>query len=106
MKRIYIAGPYSAKTAREVQANVNKAIETACMLIIEGWNPYIPHLSHYIWLHPWGEFSWNKWLELDLEWLRLCDALFYLGPSRGADMEKRVAASMGMPIYTSLEELP
>jgi len=68
--------------------------------------PYIPHLTHYVWLHPDGDFAWGTWLALDSEWLRLCDALFFIGSSPGADMELVEARRIGLDIYTDLNDVP
>ena len=106
MKRIYVAGPYSASDARKVRQNVDKAIEVGCALIRKGWAPFIPHLSHYIWMHPDGDFSYETWTEMDMEWVRVCPALYYISPSPGADAEFLEARKLGHPIYRSLEDVP
>jgi len=106
MKRIYVAGPYTAEDARKVRQNVDRAIKIGCALIRKGWAPFIPHLTHYIWMHPDGDFPYEKWIELDLEWLRVCHAFFYIAPSPGADAELVEAAKLGHPIYRSLDEVP
>jgi len=108
MKRIYVAGPYSiGNTPRNVQLNVNKAISIGCHLIRKGWSPFIPHLTHYIWLHPDGDFDYDKWLELDFSWLEVCEALFRIrGDSPGANEEEALAKELGIPIFYDLDEVP
>lgn len=112
--KVYVAGPYTAPTAREVQANVNRALEVACALMRKGHSVYIPHLSHYVWLHPDGDFSYEYWLQQSLVWLDECDALFFIGPSPGSDQERAYMESgwwhrvyVGpRKVYTSLDEVP
>jgi len=104
--RIYVAGPYSNDSARVVQANVNEAIRVGCALIKKGHNPYIPHLTHYVWLHPDGDFPKSKWYELDNGWLLLCDALFYISSSHGADAELELAKKCDVKIFYDLDEVP
>ena len=106
MKKIYVAGPYSASDARKVQANVNEAIRIGCELIKKGYAPFIPHLSHYIWIHPDGDFGYEVWTNLDFVWLDHCDAFFYMESSNGADKELEYAKKMGIPIYYSLSSVP
>jgi len=106
MKRIYVAGPYTAPNPRLTQLNVNRAIEIGCALIRKGWTPFIPHLTHYIWLHPKGDFDWEVWMELDKVWLEVCDALFFIAPSRGANIELELAKKLGLKIYYKLEDVP
>ena len=106
MRRIYVAGPYSASDARKVRQNVDKAIEVGCALIRKGWAPFIPHLTHYIWMHPDGDFSYETWTEIDMEWVRTSQALYYISQSPGADKELEEALKLGHPVYRSLEEVP
>ena len=105
--RIYVAGPYSAPTAREVQANVNEAIRVACALMRKGHSVYIPHLSHYVWLHPEGNFPYEHWVAQDYVWLDECDALYFIASSPGADKERAyMEKGWRRPVYTSLEDVP
>ena len=106
MKRIYIAGPYTAPDARLTRQNTDKAIEIGCELISKGWAPFIPHLSHYIWMHPKGDFDYEVWTALDMEWLEVCDAFYYISSSKGADAELKYAKQLGIPIYYSLSDVP
>ena len=99
MKRIYVAGPYSADNPRRTQLNVNEAISVGCELLKKGYAPFIPHLCHYIWLHPAGNFEYETWTNV-------CDALFFIGESPGANNELKIAKEMGLTIYMKLEEVP
>lgn len=100
--RVYIAGPYAKG---DVAVNVRNAIGTADLVLDLGHIPYVPHLIHF-WhlLHPHPH---HVWLALDRKWLLLCDAVFRLpGKSIGADMEVKLAKSLGLPIYYNLDEVP
>ena len=103
--KIYVAGPYSANNPHNIQLNVDRAIDIGCELIKRGHNPFIPHLTHYVWLRPEGDFSYDKWCELDVEWLKLCDALYFIGSSNGANAELELAKKLGLKIFYSLEEV-
>ena len=103
--KVYIAGPYSNTSARQTQINVNKAIEIGCEIIKKGHNPYIPHLTHYVWLNPNGDFPYEKWCELDDEWLKSCDGLFFIGHSNGATRELELAQKLNLKIFYNLEEI-
>ncbi len=106
MKRIYVAGPYSADNPRSTQLNVNKAISVGCELIKKGYAPFIPHLCYYICLHPAGNFEYETWTKYGSVWLRQCEAFFYIGQSPGADEEYKEAIEMGIPIYTDIKDVP
>lgn len=100
--KIYIAGPY---TKGDVAVNVRKAMEIAEQLVKMGHTPYIPHLTHFwhlVFPHPVG-----FWYDYDNQWLPLCDALYRIeGASSGADAEVNDMATLGRPIYHSLNEVP
>ena len=104
--RIYVAGPYTADDARKVQMNVDIAIEDGCKLMRKGWTPFIPHLSHYIWMHPDGDFDYKTWTAMDFEWLQFCDALYVIAPSPGALAEVDYAKKHNIPVYDDIDDIP
>lgn len=107
--KIYIAGPYSADTWEGKQINTDKAVWAGVQVILKGHNPYIPHLTHYpdkIAFDNNIEISWEKWMELDDEWLNLCDALLFLSPSKGANLELKKAKQLGKIIFYNIESIP
>lgn len=104
--RIYVAGPYTASHSRDIQKNVNKAIDIGIELVRKGHYPYIPHLTHYIDIRPHCDLDWKDYMRLDDKWLEACDALYYISSSKGADIELLAAKKRGLKIYTSLEDVP
>lgn len=108
-QKVYIAGPYTAPDPATRQENVDAAVEVAVRLLKRGHFPFIPHLTHYV--DEWTKgtefvLEWEDYIAWDLVWLHECDALFYLGPSRGSDLERSVAERLGKPIYCSLLDVP
>ena len=98
---VYIAGPY---TKGDVAVNVKNALKTATMLLGNGFIPYVPHLTHF-W-HLVFPLAYDKWLEYDNEFLRLCDFLLRIpGESNGADKEEDFAKSLNIPVCYNLTEL-
>ncbi len=101
MKRIYIAGPY---TKGDVAINVRNAIEAANSLADAGFAPFIPHMSHF-W-HMLFPRLYEFWLDLDNQFLPVCDALLRLpGESSGSDKEVALARSLNIPVHFSTDEL-
>jgi len=106
--RIFVAGPYSG-TVEEAHTNVRAAMAEATELMHRGHEPFVPHLSHYWHLQMVDEgapCSYERWMRWTCAWLRQCEALFFLGSSPGADRERALAEELGLPIYTSLKEVP
>ena len=110
--KIYIAGPYTPMNSNLHDAawvankNVKKAIMAGIQIIRKGHSPFIPHLTHFIHLETDEPLPKEFYYEYDIEWLKLCDALLYLAPSNGADIELNIAKNMNLIIYKNIEEIP
>ena len=100
--RVYVAMPY---TQGDPQANTDAAIDAAEEVARLGHTPYCPHLTHYWELRHHHEYQF--WLDYDLKWLDLCDAILRLpGTSAGADAEVEYALVRKKPVFYSLKEIP
>ena len=99
--RIYVAGPISAETHTKMALNVFQACLVAKEIIKKGHFPFIPHLFWFLGL----DRSWQWWMDFDDVWLRQCEALYYIGPSPGADIELAKAKERGMKTFFSLDQL-
>jgi hypothetical protein len=107
--KIYIAGPYSADCAKCIHANVISAIDAGIELWKKGHNPYIPHLTHFVDQRAKitnTPMAWNDYIEWDKVWLETCDALLFLGSSKGANLELDLAKKMGKRIFFSINSVP
>lgn len=99
--RIYIAGPYSRPDPIQ---NTHRAIVYANKLWDAGYVPFIPHLTAF-W-HLVTPRPYEQWLEVDLEWLHACDAVYrFPGESSGADAEVAAARRANIPVFLDLESL-
>jgi hypothetical protein len=91
--RVYVAGPISS----DVFEGVHRGFAAGKKLFEDGLAPFIPHADAFWFL---GEGNWNAYLEYDLEYVSVCDAVYRLaGPSKGADLEVDIAIQLGIPIY-------
>lgn len=111
--RIYVAGRYGARDGlklEELEANVQRAIEHAKVIIKKGHNVFIPHLFHYVDTINGEKFlPEGKWIELSIDWLKVCDAIYMLpnwGESKGACEEHAVALVSNMLVFYDLKEVP
>lgn len=113
-ERIYIAGPYAPRdcslhaASQMAQRNVDAAIKAANQCIDYGHFVFVPHLSHYIHIHPSTLRDYGSWwYEEDNTFLdHWATSLLYLGPSPGADAELERAKALGLTIYHSTTEVP
>lgn len=101
MIRVYIASPY---TKGDVAVNVRTQLEMANKLMDFGFAPFAPLYSHF--QHMAFPRPYEDWIKIDLEWVKVCDAVLRLpGESKGADGEVEFAEQLEIPIFYSLEEL-
>lgn len=92
--RVYIAGPYRSNPIR----GTANAIEAGDDLAHLGVIPFVPHLT-IVW-DAWRPNPERFYLDLDMEWLEVCDALYRLpGQSSGADAEVRRMLDLGRPVF-------
>jgi nucleoside 2-deoxyribosyltransferase len=100
-KRVYIASPYTLGDQLE---NVNVQMDMYSELLDLGFLPFAPLYSHYV--HERHPKSYDAWMEVDYEWINVCDCLLRLpGESGGADLEVKHAESKGIPVFYSVEDL-
>lgn len=93
--RVYVAGPISL----DAFEGVHRGIAMGRRMYLDGLAPYIPHFDAYFLLQD-HEASWNAYLEWDLEYVAIADALYRLeGKSKGADLEVAHARAMRVPIF-------
>ena len=96
--KIYVAAPYTS----DPEGNTQRAIEYGLKLIREGHSPFIPHLTHFVGLMADEQkmpVSYDRWIELDNDWLIHCEELHRLsGDSPGSDAEVILAESLGIPV--------
>lgn len=99
--KVFISSPY---TLGDVAVNVKTQLDTADELMNHGFIPFVPLYSHFQhMIHP---RPYQDWLQLDLEWLSVCDCLLRLpGESSGADKEVKEANRLGIAVFHSINEL-
>lgn len=104
---IGIAGPYSAPTEEQRQKNLDAMNEAAARVLekghipIIGMNAALPIVSITN-----IEDKYKATMDISLAVIDKCDAILMIGESPGADKERDLVKSKGLPVYYSLEEIP
>ena len=113
---ILIAGPYRSGTGDDparMQANLSRLEEMSWPIFQKG---HVPMIGEWVALPIWSEAG-GKTVGDQLydevlhptahRLLQHCDAVLRLpGASAGADNDVKIARQRGIPVYTSLDEIP
>ena len=101
-RRIYISGPLTS--SGNVTENLDRAMAAARGAIDAGFAPFCPHLTYHV--DPGGEYPHGLWMEIELPWVTVADALLRLpGESLGADLEVQRAEEIGIPVFKTIADL-
>lgn len=99
MKVIYVAGPFRAPTAWEIEQNIRRAEEVGLEVIRLGAFVIIPH-ANTRYFH--GSAPDQFFLDGTMELLRRCDAVVLIPGwerSEGSKGEKAEAERLGRPVF-------
>ena len=103
---IGVAGPYSADTSEQRQKNLD-AINTAAARLLElghipivGVNAALPIVEKTNIAD-----KYKAIMDISLTVIDKCDALLLIAESRGANMERDLVLSKGLPVYRSIKEI-
>ena len=110
MKRVYVAGPYSADNIIDVFENMRKGMRVGVEVFLAGYAPWVPwHDFHHQLMFQDGEsLSVDDYYEMSMAWLVVSDAVLVLPGwvnSKGTVAEMHKAVNLGIPIYFSLADL-
>ncbi len=107
MKRIYIAGPYSADNIMGVFSNMRKGIDLSIEVLMAGYAPFCPWLDYQFAIR--AELPLGSFYDYSMAWLQVSDAVLVqpegADKSEGTARELARAECLGIPIFYSLEQL-
>lgn len=104
---IGVAGPYSADNEEQRQQNLDAMNHAAARLLkmghipIIGMNAALPVLAK-------ANIAdrYKATMDISLAVINACEALLLLKESPGANKERDLVASKGLPVYYSIDEIP
>src|SRR4051812_23871364 len=106
MNVIYIAGPFRAENAWEIEQNIRRAEELALACWRAGFAVICPHTNTRFFQ---GAAPDEVWLEGYIELLKRCDAVLVVLPnwdnSEGTQVEIKTAKESNIPVFYSFTEL-
>lgn len=109
---IYVAGPYTPTRARpgtlawkrERLGNIEQARNIGKEILHLGYLPVVPHTLFSEW-ESIGSFDEEVIIEAEKALVHRCEGFYYIASSKGTDAEKKLAESLGIPVFTSMDSL-
>jgi len=109
MKRIYIAGPYSADNVMDVLKNIREGIKISTEVFKLGYSPFSPWLDfHFVLMDIGNELKLEDFYRYSIDWLAVSDAILMTGDwqnSKGSAKEWEYAKKNNIPVFYSIGEL-
>jgi hypothetical protein len=104
---VYVAGPFTAKSRAGVEANILKASLFGIKVAVAGFCPLVPHSNT---AHPVYESiqPYTFWIRATTALLRVSHAVLLVPgweESSGACGEVEIALLLGIPVFTSVQDL-
>lgn len=104
---IGVAGPYSASTEEQRQHNLDAMNQAAARLLEKGHIPLIgvnaalPVVRQSNVADPYTAI-----MDISLALINTCEGLLLLAESPGANRERDLILSKGLPVFYSVDEIP
>lgn len=103
--KIYVASPLNAPDAAGYLQNVSKMIKIANQIRKKGHAVYIPAFDLLLGIVD-GEMTRDEFLDFNLSWVEVCDALYFGGESKGTLIELCRAENLHKRIFYSIKDIP
>lgn len=110
MKKVYIAGPYSADTIIGGLENIRRGTRMAAKLLQHGMAVFCPWLDHQIFLQlrEGEKITLERIQQHSVAWLKASDAVLVMKGhelSKGTQAELAVACAENIPVFFSYLDL-
>jgi hypothetical protein len=104
---IGVAGPYSAPTEEQRQKNLDAMNIAAARILEMGHIPIIGmNAALLVLLHAKIDDVYKAAMDISLAVIDKCEALLLLAESPGANKERDLVLSKGLPVFYRLEDVP
>lgn len=109
MKRIYVAGPYSADNVIDVLKNIGRGHQVCAELFAMGYAPFCPwHDKSFVTDNPDHDFTVEQFYQYSMAWLEVSDGILLIGDwqkSKGTLAEVKRAKEIGLPVFYHIEQI-
>uniref|UniRef100_A0A6M3JTX8 DUF7768 domain-containing protein n=1 Tax=viral metagenome TaxID=1070528 RepID=A0A6M3JTX8_9ZZZZ len=110
MKRVYVAGPYSADNVLDVLNNIRDGQRAGLEVLLAGFAPFVPWLDFHfqLMLRDGEKLSVQDYYDYSMAWLEASDAVYVYrlrSDSKGVRVEIERALELAIPVYYSFSDL-
>lgn len=110
MKRIYVAGAYSADNLTNMLQNMKKGMRTALDVLMAGFAPYTPWFDYQFTLisKPNEIITQDRYREYGIAWLEASDGVLLVPgweKSEGTKAEIKRAEELNIPVFHNLRDV-
>jgi len=109
MKRVYVAGPYSADNVLEVLQNIGRGEAVALEVFKAGFAPFTPWHDKTFCISAYDvDFSVEQFYNYSIAWLEVSDAVLLVEgweTSKGTLAEIEIAKNNDIPVFFNLNDL-
>ena len=109
MKKIYVAGDYSADNIIEGLQNIGKGRMESVKLFRRGFAPFCPWWDASFCIDlPYADFDKDMFYNASMAWMEASDAVYVIsgvGKGGGVDKEIARAAKLGIPVFYNMDDL-
>jgi hypothetical protein len=110
MKRVYVAGAYSADNVVSVLDNMRRGMRVSTEVLLAGYAPFCPWLDYHfqLMLREGETLTVRDYYQYSLAWLEASDAVLVLPDSensKGTQAEIARARELNIPVYYNLDDL-
>ncbi len=110
MKRIYIAGAYSASNVITILDNMREGMRLATKVFLLGYAPFVPWFDFHfqLMLREGENLTVEDYYRYSIAWLEVSDAMLLVSgwqSSKGTLKEIETAHMLNIPIYKYIKDL-
>ena len=110
IKRVYIAGAYSADNVLKVLDNMRIGMRMGLRVLQEGYAPFVPWFDYHfsLMLREEETISIDDYYRYSMRWLEVSDAVLVLPNSensKGTKTEIKRANELRIPVFDSIENM-
>ena len=110
MKRVYVAGAYSADNVIDVLDNMRRGMKKGTEVLLAGYSPFVPWFDFHfqLMLKETQTLTVQDYYNYSIAWLKVSDYILVLPNSensKGTQEEIRIAKELGIPVVTKIESI-